>query len=36
MPKSLFIDPAELQKPGSIHFADIPVNQYQRTVAEER
>lgn len=36
MPKSQFIDPAELRKSGKITFADIPVNQYKKTVAEER
>ena len=36
MPKSLFVDPAELMKQSIITFDDIPVNMYQRTVAEER
>ncbi|MDR3120048.1 MAG: dehydrogenase [Clostridiales bacterium] len=36
MPKSLFIDPAALSGKGVIHFADIPVNQYGKTVAQER
>ena len=36
MPKSLSIDPVELSKKGFITFADIPVNQYDRTVAQER
>jgi len=36
MPKSLFVDPAELRAPATIHFEDIPVNAYGKTVAEER
>ncbi|MDR1135826.1 MAG: dehydrogenase [Clostridiales Family XIII bacterium] len=36
MPKSLFVDPAELQKSGGIKFEDIPVNQYQKTISEAR
>lgn len=36
MPKSLFIDPAALRAPGKISFQDIPVNTYNKTVAEER
>lgn len=36
MPKSLFVDPVELRKPGKITFKDIPVNAYNKTVAEER
>ena len=36
MPKSLFIDPAELRKPGRIQFSDIPVNSYQKTVAQAK
>ncbi|MDR0424530.1 MAG: dehydrogenase, partial [Clostridiales Family XIII bacterium] len=36
MPKSLFVDPAELQKSGRIRFTDIPVNQYQKPISEAR
>jgi 2-oxoisovalerate dehydrogenase E1 component len=35
MTKTLFIDPAEVRKPGSLSFTDIPVNQYKRTIREE-
>ena len=34
MPKSLFVDPSEVRKPGKVTFNDIPVNQYNKTVAE--
>ena len=36
MPKSLYVDPAELRAPSTIHFEDIPVNAYHKTVADER
>ena len=36
MPKSLFVDPAETLAPGKITFKDIPVNQYNKTIKEER
>ncbi len=36
MPKSQFIDPNFIRQPGSIHFEDIPVNQYKKTIAEEK
>ncbi len=36
MPKIQFIDPAEARKPGFVEFQPIPVNQYQKTVKEER
>lgn len=36
MPKSQFIDPKEARKNGEIKFAPIPVNQYNRTLNEER
>ncbi|MBR5155276.1 MAG: dehydrogenase [Clostridia bacterium] len=36
MPKSLFVDPAETLAPGKITFKDIPVNAYNKTIAEER
>jgi len=35
MPKSLFIDPAEVRKPSKITFKDIDVNAYNKTIAEE-
>lgn len=35
MPKSQFIDPAELRRSTSIQFQDIPVNSYSKTVKEE-
>ncbi|MDD2244124.1 MAG: thiamine pyrophosphate-dependent enzyme [Dysgonamonadaceae bacterium] len=36
MPKVQIIDPTEVRKPGFIEFQPIPVNQYQKTVKEER
>ena len=36
MPKSIFVDPAATRAPGKITFEDIPVNAYNKTVAEER
>ena len=36
MPKSQFVDPVELRKPGFIKFNDIPVNQYQKTVKQSK
>ena len=36
MPKSIFIDPAELRAPGTIKFHDIPVNRYDRSASDER
>ena len=35
MSKQLFVDPNERRAPGTIHFEDIPVNQYQKTVKDE-
>ena len=35
MPKSLFVDPSVVRAPGKVTFNDIPVNQYNKTVAEE-
>ena len=35
MPKSILIEPQEVLSSGTIHFSDIPVNAYQRTMAEE-
>jgi len=36
MPKCLFVDPNELRAPNTIHFEDIPVNAYHKSVSEER
>lgn len=36
MPKSQFIDPMEVRKAGEITFQPIPVNQYNKTVEEEK
>ena len=36
MPKSQFINPDEVRKSGWIKFSDIPVNQYDRTVEQEK
>ena len=36
MPKSIYVDPAATRAPGKITFADIPVNVYNRTIADER
>lgn len=36
MPKSQFVDPVELRKSSSITFKDIPVNQYNKTIEEEK
>ncbi|WPX09481.1 thiamine pyrophosphate-dependent enzyme [Caldicellulosiruptor danielii] len=36
MPKSQFVDPNEVRKSGWIKFYDIPVNQYNKTLEEER
>lgn len=36
MPKSQFIDPSEVRKPGFVEFTPIPVNQYHRSIEEER
>ena len=36
MPKSLFVDPVETRAAGKITFNDIPVNVYNKTVADER
>ncbi len=35
MPKSQYLDPKECRKSGTIHFEDIAVNQYNKTIAEE-
>jgi 2-oxoisovalerate dehydrogenase E1 component len=36
MPKSQFIDPRNSRKKGEIHFGSIPVNQYCKTIEEEK
>lgn len=36
MSKQLFVDPVELRKPGKIGFDDILVNQYNKTIEEEK
>ncbi|MGD0036501.1 MAG: thiamine pyrophosphate-dependent enzyme [Bacteroidota bacterium] len=36
MPKKQFIDPQKVKKPDFISFGRIPVNQYSKTIAEEK
>ena len=36
MPKSQFVDPKKAFEPGFIHFEDIPVCQYNKTLEEEK
>ncbi len=36
MPKSQYVDPIALRKPGKVHFDDIAVNTYQKTVKDEK
>ncbi len=36
MPKSQFIDPLEVRKSGKIKFKEIPVNQYNKSIEEEK
>jgi len=36
MPKSQFIDPEKIRKQGEILFSPIPVNQYNRSIRDER
>ncbi len=36
MSKQLFVDPVELRKAGKITFEDIAVNQYNKTIEEEK
>lgn len=36
MPKNQYINPDEVRKPGQIEFKPIPVNQYSKTVEEEK
>ncbi len=36
MPKSQFIDPKDIRKPGKLTFGSIPLNQYNKSIADER
>ena len=36
MPKVQFIDPSEKRKPSELTFSPIPINQYSKTVEEEK
>ncbi len=36
MPKNQFIDPADIRKPGKLSFGTIPLNQYDKNLAEEQ
>ncbi len=36
MTKNLIVKPEDIRQPGWIKFKDIPVNQYQKTVADEK
>ena len=36
MTKCLTVDPSQVRQPGGISFEDIPVNVYQKTVADEK
>ena len=36
MPKSQFIDPNEIRKKGKIKFKDIDVNQYSKSIEDEK
>ncbi|HLN73965.1 MAG TPA: hypothetical protein VK205_11765, partial [Prolixibacteraceae bacterium] len=36
MPKVQFIDPTEVRKANEVTFRPIPVNQYNKTVEEEK
>ena len=36
MPKSQFMDPKELRKAGKVKFKDIELNQYKKTIEDER
>ena len=36
MPKTQYVDPTEIRKSGWIKFNDIPVNQYNKTIKEEK
>lgn len=36
MPKSIPIHPLDVRKPGQLTFAPVPINQYARTIAQEK
>ncbi len=36
MPKSQFIDPKDIRKPGKLTFGTIPINQYSKSIADEK
>jgi 2-oxoisovalerate dehydrogenase E1 component len=36
MPKSQFIDPKNIRKPGKLTFGVIPINQYNKTITDEQ
>lgn len=36
MPKSQFLNPDELRKPGKVTFKDIPVNAYNKSIEDEK
>lgn len=36
MTKSLFVDPKQLRKSGTLKFTDIPLNQYNKSIDEEK
>jgi 2-oxoisovalerate dehydrogenase E1 component len=36
MPKNQYIDPLDIRKPGMLKFGSIPLNQYNKTLSEER
>jgi len=36
MPKNQFIDPKQIRKAGNITFGSIPVNQYNKSIADEK
>ena len=36
MPKTQFVDPSDIRKSGWIKFNDIPVNQYKKSIQEEK
>ena len=36
MPKSIYVDPNQMRKKGSITFKDIPLNHYDLTIEEEK
>ena len=36
MSKQLFVDPNQVRKPETLSFPPIPVNEYQKTVKDEK